>query len=198
MKKQTKGNKTKQHLYRQAMLLFRERGYDNVSVDEIVKAAGTAKGTFYVHFDSKMAVIAQMFQEYDDYYDAIEAQLDPSQPVMERLEIFIGKSCQFTQEIIGLDMLRTLYRNQLGPDTLEHDNFREDRSLYRIIHRLLLEGQRDGLYRADLSVTTMGAWLVRCIRGTFYEWIMREGSFDLREECIHYVRMFFQGIETRN
>ena len=39
-----KGEKTKRHIYECAIELFRTKGYDKVSVDEIVKCAGTAKG----------------------------------------------------------------------------------------------------------------------------------------------------------
>ncbi len=38
--------------------LFRERGFDNVSVSEIMKAAGLTHGAFYGHFASKDALVA--------------------------------------------------------------------------------------------------------------------------------------------
>ncbi|MGB3126797.1 MAG: TetR/AcrR family transcriptional regulator [Pseudomonas sp.] len=43
----------------QASALFRERGFSGVSVSEIMKATGLTHGTFYHHFDSKDALIAQ-------------------------------------------------------------------------------------------------------------------------------------------
>lgn len=198
MKQLTKGQKTKHHLYECAIALFKKKGYNNVSVDEIVKEAGTAKGTFYVHYDSKAAIIAQMLQEYDEYYSSIEAQLDPALSVAERLESFIRSSCQFTEKVIGLDMIRVLYTTQLGSGQLEQDALREDRALYRIIRNLLSEGQSNGSFRADYSVSVMSEWLTRCIRGTFYEWTMREGSFDLSEECIRFIHAFCTGLESRN
>ncbi len=197
MQPQTKGERTKRHLYRCAIELFKKNGYQNVSVDEIVKKAGTAKGTFYVHYDSKAAVIAQMLQEYDDYYDSIEENLSPALPVTERLEVFIRSSCRFTEEVVGLDMIRVLYTTQLASGQLEQDALRRDRTLYRIILGLLDEGRRTGIFRADQSVDQMGEWLIRCLRGTFYEWTMREGAFDLSEECIRFVRAFCVGLETR-
>lgn len=39
--------------------LFRERGFDNVSVSEIMKAAGLTHGAFYGHFASKDALVAE-------------------------------------------------------------------------------------------------------------------------------------------
>ena len=37
----------------EASRLFRERGFQNVSVGEVMKAAGLTHGAFYAHFDSK-------------------------------------------------------------------------------------------------------------------------------------------------
>ncbi|MEI9805810.1 MAG: helix-turn-helix domain-containing protein [Pseudolabrys sp.] len=42
-----------------AARLFRERGFDNVTVAEIMKAAGLTHGAFYGHFPSKKALIAE-------------------------------------------------------------------------------------------------------------------------------------------
>ncbi len=40
-----------------AARLFRERGFDNVTVAEVMSAAGLTHGGFYGHFDSKEALI---------------------------------------------------------------------------------------------------------------------------------------------
>jgi len=44
---------TRQRLYDVALAEFRERGYDAVQVEDIVRAAGVARGTFYLHFQNK-------------------------------------------------------------------------------------------------------------------------------------------------
>jgi TetR/AcrR family transcriptional repressor of nem operon len=42
-----------------AARLFRERGFDGVSVAEVMKAAGLTHGAFYGHFDSKDSLIRE-------------------------------------------------------------------------------------------------------------------------------------------
>ncbi|XOS92284.1 TetR/AcrR family transcriptional regulator [Brevibacillus laterosporus] len=37
----------------QALKLFKEKGFENVTVEEITKACGIAKGTFYNYFPKK-------------------------------------------------------------------------------------------------------------------------------------------------
>ena len=38
---------------KEASRQFRERGFENVSVGEVMKAAGLTHGAFYAHFGSK-------------------------------------------------------------------------------------------------------------------------------------------------
>jgi TetR/AcrR family transcriptional repressor of nem operon len=42
-----------ERIVKEASRLFRERGFENVSVGEVMKAAGLTHGAFYAHFDSK-------------------------------------------------------------------------------------------------------------------------------------------------
>ena len=52
-----KGERRRQELLQIAYRLFTEKGYDNTSIDEIIAAAGIAKGTYYYHFPSKEATL---------------------------------------------------------------------------------------------------------------------------------------------
>ena len=42
-----------ERIVKEASRLFRERGFENVSVGEVMKAAGLTHGAFYAHFNSK-------------------------------------------------------------------------------------------------------------------------------------------------
>ena len=61
-----KGEKRKRELLQIAYRLFLSQGYENTSVDEIIEAAGIAKGTYYYYFQSKEqmleAVIGMMIE----------------------------------------------------------------------------------------------------------------------------------------
>jgi TetR/AcrR family transcriptional repressor of nem operon len=47
-----------ERIVKEASRLFRERGFKNVSVGEVMKAASLTHGAFYAHFDSKEALQA--------------------------------------------------------------------------------------------------------------------------------------------
>jgi TetR/AcrR family transcriptional regulator, transcriptional repressor for nem operon len=47
-----------ERIVKEASRLFRERGFDNVTVGEVMKAAGLTHGAFYAHFGSKQELEA--------------------------------------------------------------------------------------------------------------------------------------------
>ena len=146
-KKVTKGDKTKKLLYDCAMELFREKGYDQVSVAEIVKKAGTAKGTFYIYFASKPEVLFEMLREYDDYYDQVASRFPETLSVQGRLEKIAMSAGEFTSTVIGFDLIRVLYTGQMTGNL--RAQLYTDRSLYRIIREEL----RDPRIRGTWSIT---------------------------------------------
>jgi AcrR family transcriptional regulator len=72
-----------------ALPLFLERGIDGVTIDEIVAAAGVAKGSYYRYFDDKAAlvgsILAPVRARVDEAFDVCAAALaatdDPYDPL---------------------------------------------------------------------------------------------------------------------
>ncbi|NOU85205.1 NAD(P)-binding protein [Paenibacillus sp. LMG 31460] len=46
-----------------ALTMFMEKGYEHVSVDDIIAATGSSKGTFYHYFKSKDAIISALYSK---------------------------------------------------------------------------------------------------------------------------------------
>ena len=46
-----------------ALQVFADRGYHGAAVSDLVKAAGVARGTFYLYFDSKESVFLELLDE---------------------------------------------------------------------------------------------------------------------------------------
>jgi AcrR family transcriptional regulator len=59
-RRQRRGAETRVRLFRCALHLFAERGYPNVTVEDITEAADVGKGTFFNYFESKDHVLGVM------------------------------------------------------------------------------------------------------------------------------------------
>lgn len=51
------------HILKVAKELFVERGYDDVTIADVIKASDIARGTFYLHFDSLESLLTALFDE---------------------------------------------------------------------------------------------------------------------------------------
>ena len=74
---------TRQRIYRTAMQLFAERGFEPVSVGLIAATAGVSVPTFYAHFPSKEQIVLQVPSA--EQISAAVAQQPGELPLAERL-----------------------------------------------------------------------------------------------------------------
>ena len=56
---------TKEKIQEQAIKLFKEYNYDQVTVMQICKAAGITKRTFYYHFSSKDEIVDELIGQQE-------------------------------------------------------------------------------------------------------------------------------------
>ena len=117
-KNHSKQNKEK--IIKAAISLINEKGFDNVSVSEITKAAGVSKGAFYIHFNSKEDLIEQ---EISLFYD--EMKLDESKSKYDRLEHFLLESIKHIKAS-GLKMAQEWFSHSVkasfyGKSKLSYD-----------------------------------------------------------------------------
>ena len=68
-----------------ALRLFGERGFDAVSIDEIVAAAGVSRTTFFNYFPGKEAVVFDPDPEEPEKWRALLAARPDGEPVWESL-----------------------------------------------------------------------------------------------------------------
>ena len=75
-----KNNDRKQQLLKIAYRMFLNKGYDNTSVDEIIKEAHIAKGTYYYYFESKEEMLEEVINMMIDD-EVVHAQSYLSKPI---------------------------------------------------------------------------------------------------------------------
>ena len=63
-KRQEIAQETRRRIYTTACSLIEKNGFANVSVEDITRACGVAKGTFYVYFKRKEEIIFECCKEW--------------------------------------------------------------------------------------------------------------------------------------
>jgi TetR/AcrR family transcriptional repressor of nem operon len=87
--------RTRARIVEAARKLFNRHGFELVSIDQIMAAAGLTRGGFYHHFDSKDALYAAAvtsFAEINPYRRALEAgpPLTPREMARALVDVYLG------------------------------------------------------------------------------------------------------------
>lgn len=69
-----------------ALPLFLERGIEGVTIDDIVGAAGTAKGSYYRYFDDKAALVRALFETAEESVRAAFAKCEATLAAAKKTE----------------------------------------------------------------------------------------------------------------
>jgi AcrR family transcriptional regulator len=70
----------RQHILGAARRVFAKRGYHQATVDDIVAEAGVARGTFYLYFEDKRAVLADLIDRFSLRIHLAIVRIDPTDP----------------------------------------------------------------------------------------------------------------------
>jgi AcrR family transcriptional regulator len=99
--RQLRADDTRARLFAAATELFATRGYHETSVDAIVKRAGVAKGTFFVHFATKDAVIVDLvrFQTHAARRARSAALSDGPLAALRASVITLGEQAGYSREL---------------------------------------------------------------------------------------------------
>ena len=197
-RKKAQGAQTRRKIYESADWLFTRYGVHEVSVDAIVEAANVSKGTFYIHFKSKDALIASFVSDYtarlDLDYKVFVDSLPPDLSASAMLLAMVENIAAIITDTVGYDRMNILYRVQLTKDVnLEAING-YGRKLYQIFESILEQGMRKGEFRSSLPPDILSRHFVMALRGLCYEWCIRYPNFDLKEQALEHCRLLIQGI----
>jgi AcrR family transcriptional regulator len=87
--------------------LFTAKGYKNVAVEEIARAAGVSHMTFFRHFPTKVSVLID--DPYDPVIGEMVAKTDPSLPTLERVRRGLLTSLASVEELDS-EIIRARFR----------------------------------------------------------------------------------------
>ncbi|MCD1160827.1 TetR/AcrR family transcriptional regulator [Peribacillus frigoritolerans] len=196
-KKQLRGEKTREKILQISLKLFSEKGYDKVTVDEIVKKSGTSKGSFYQHFSAKSDIFLVRFIEVDDYYREVFRSFPVDMDATEKLFIFIRKLMRFLEVEMGKDLMKVIYSSAL--DSKEHTYFlNSNRSLFKIIRSLIEEAKEQNDIGTDQSVNEISQLIIQSLMGIIYHWGLNNLEQSLESLSIPLTKTIINGLKTKN
>lgn len=192
MPKKSKNTKTK--IVTAAWDLFYTQGYDDTTVDDIVEASGTSKGSFYHYFESKDELLNSLSYLFDEKYEELCDDIPEDMNSFDVLLFLNRELFDLIDNKIDQNLLAKLYATQLirkGEKSL----LDTDRYYYKLLRRIVVRGQERGELTTDMTVNDIVRLYAMCERAMISEWCMCNWSFSLKNYASQYLPLLIGGIK---
>lgn len=193
----------KEKILQVARTIFAEKGLENTSMQSIARKAGVAKGTVYLYFESKLHLFMEvLYFAGSTVQKEVRKIADSSLSILDKLRKFQKIRLDFIQQYPEYhSILFTLYHKFNDEMLSSMKQFFAQKSdlqewPMQILHRIILEGKKNGELRADLDPIeeTFRLWFMSISMGIAsnitrsklwnHQWKSLENSHSIDENSI--------------
>ena len=194
-RRERKKRQLRVRIYETARQLFLEHGFEATTVAQIAEAADVAQGTFFNHFPSKQAVLAEVTSEVSGYLQSIvDQQLARPVSALDRITGFAESVAKEVGQARGLarDVLLEVMRTSARPG----EAFPYLTRVHEPFTAILREGQEKGDVRADLDA----AFLAEMVVGALHVWVTKwlvDPAYPPEERLLQTATFIPEAIQAR-
>lgn len=191
--KETGKSTRRQALISAAEEIFTECGYEGTTVDALVKKAGMAKGSFYLHFGSKDEIFQALVREMGDrLVGEVKALAASDAPTCLKLKNIAGVILGFHLKS-RLAMYHMMLSRGPGRQTVVEHFIGKRRLILKILGRIFVEGAERGDV-AQEDPERLSTMFLGCIQGVVIKALTTRAQMNPDAEAEWFVDRLFSGL----
>ncbi len=181
---------TRNKIFEVAGRLFKEKGFENTTVDEITREAGIGKGTFFNYYPAKEALLVDFVKEKEELlFDLVQNELRKNTHVREKIKnslLTVAKSNEKNKELTRLFVV----------EHLRHYGYNErtSRGLNTLLNKILEKGVEAGEIRNIIDIKKASESITGIYYASLMEWLWSESDYSFSEDISIKIDMIFDGI----
>lgn len=188
-------NTAKEKIIDAAWKLFQEVGYENATVNDIIKKSGTSRGAFYHHFRAKEDLLFQMAWYFDQGYEGwLENQPEDQNPITTLYKFLI-----FTLESVENSKYKDFLSQLYGYEVMTDGNrpiIDEQRLYFKTLLNLCADARNKKLISEEWSEYTLARTLAGLGRGLTYNWLLERCRYSLTRTAERVFKSLLKSIAT--
>lgn len=193
-RRERKKARTRQEIYTAAMTLFLHRGFDVVSIEDICTAADVAKGTFFLHFPTKDALLleygAQVTAELTGLFR--QSRGSATSALTKMLGFLAARATHHA------DIVRLVVREVMARPVALVDATEQSRDLSSLFAEVVRSGQDSGEFRRQVSPRVAAAILISTYLAVVTEWVRRGGNFAITQVLKQSIDVVLHGLAKKS
>lgn len=175
-----KRRSTKSRIVKAAWNLFYKNGYDNTTVEDIITASKTSKGTFYHYFKGKEALLNSLSYLFDQKYEELSTVIDPDMSAYDKLLLLNHELFHMIETSVDINLLAYLYSSQLTTKDKKSLSDKK-RFYYKWISEIIDEALTSGEFSNTSTTEDLMNIYAMYERALLYDWALFKGKFSLTE-----------------
>ncbi|PLX14095.1 MAG: hypothetical protein C0594_00485 [Marinilabiliales bacterium] len=163
-RKEREREQRKQDIADAAQKVFREKGFDRATIDDVAQRAELSKGTVYLYFKSKEELQFAVFQRgshllIEMFQKAIDRNRPTQEVLLQMASVFIEFSRKHADyfELFMFFQSSNLSKLNIEKETIE--DYFYNKSPFKLVFDIVSRGIEDGTLRNDLSVDLLASTL---------------------------------------
>lgn len=183
-------------ILRAAITVFAHNGYFNAKVADIAREAGVADGTVYLYFKSKEEILHSIF---DRSVDEAVAEARKKMVAIDDPREKLRQIALLHLERLGADRdLAVVFQVELRGSTKFMEEFSAAgfAEYLSLIRSTFEEGQRAGLFRADLNAKVVSKILFGALDEMATNWILSKRRYKLAPMADEVLDIFLNGVNV--
>jgi len=194
-RRESKKRELREAIYETAMTLFLEKGFDNVTVEDITHQIEIAKGTFFNYFPNKESILLYFMRRHlDEVKDQIHRVIKEVKTTQQKLHCLFSILAQMV--VTNEPLAKWVLLESLRLRVYKKEKKEVSGKILQNVVEIIREGQERGEIKKNMNPEK----IARILEGIFFFSAIRWLTFDRHtflidavKEQIHY---FFQGIKA--
>ena len=171
---------TKSRIVKAAWNLFYKKGYEQTTVEDIINASRTSKGTFYHYFKGKESLLNSLSYLFDEKYEELSASIDPDMSAYDKLLHLNHELFYMIETSVDISLLAFLYSSQLV--TKDKKSLADSKRFYfKWITEILKDGLKSGEFKNTSTAKELMKIYAMYERAILYDWALYRGKYSLCE-----------------
>ncbi len=181
--------KRRAEILEKVIVLLKKTPFEEISVQDICKAANISVGSFYHYFSQKSDLLSGLMGLIDIYMLENVSPLLVKESAYDNLKIVIRGFSAYIEES-GIEISKLISRCRPIADSIDN----EKRPLYSILIDIITSGQQKGEFKSDYPPEKTADLILVALSGVAVDWSRRDGNYSISKRMEEFTDLFFPSL----
>jgi len=194
-RRETKKRELREAIYETAMALFLQKGFDNVTVEDITHQIEIAKGTFFNYFPNKESILLYFMRRHlEEVKDQIPRVIKEAKTTQQKLHCLFSILAKMV--VTNEPLVKWVLLESLRLRVYKKEKKEVSRKILQNVVEIIREGQERGEIKKNMNPEKIAKIMESIFFFSAIRWLTFDRHTPLIDDIQEQIHYLFQGIEA--